>query len=105
MHTHTHIYIYTQCTRGGWDEILMYIKLKRQEGKKCNVCKWWSRNSRCEHLKIKFDYGENSLWQRNSRKTNKKKEKFSLSYNCQQSWNPKQAITLKYLITYSNLRK
>jgi hypothetical protein len=25
-------------------------------------------------------------------------------YSCQQRWNPKQAITLKHLIAYSNLR-
>ncbi len=28
----------------------------------------------------------------------------SLLYNHQQSWNPKQAITLKHLIAYNNLR-
>ncbi len=36
-------------------------------------------------------------------KTNKKKEELGLLYNCQQSWNPIQAIILKHLIMYSNL--
>ncbi len=31
-------------------------------------------------------------------------EKFGLLYNLQQSWNPKQAITLKHIITYITLR-
>ncbi len=37
-------------------------------------------------------------------KIDKRKEKLGLLYSRQQSWNTKQAITLKYLITYSNLR-
>jgi hypothetical protein len=31
-------------------------------------------------------------------------EELGLLYNYQQSWNPKQAITLKHLIAYNNLR-
>ncbi len=38
----------------------------------------------------------------NSRKINKRREEHGLLYSHQQSWNPKQAITLKHLITYSN---
>jgi hypothetical protein len=40
----------------------------------------------------------------NFRKTNKRREELGLLYICQQSWNPKQAITLKHIIAYSNLR-
>jgi hypothetical protein len=40
----------------------------------------------------------------NSRKIDKKREELGLLYNRQQSWNSKQAITLKHLIAYSNLR-
>ncbi len=36
-------------------------------------------------------------------KIDKRKEKLDLLYSRQQSWNPTQAITLKYLIMYSNL--
>ncbi len=35
-------------------------------------------------------------------KTNKKKEELGLLYNHQQSWNPKQTLTLKQLRTYIN---
>ncbi len=92
----THIYI--QCTRGGWNEIIMYRKnwIKKKE-RKHSVCKWQSFNSRYES-----NYGGNSPWQRNSRKTNKRREDLSLLYSHQQSWNLKQAITLKHLITYIN---
>ncbi len=61
-------------------------------------------NSRREHLKIQSDYVGNSPCQRNSRKTDKRKEELGLLYSRQQSWNPKQAITLKHLIVYNNLR-
>ncbi len=37
-------------------------------------------------------------------KTVKRREEFNLLYNCQQSWNPKQAITLKHFIAYNNLK-
>jgi hypothetical protein len=37
------------------------------------------------------------------KKTNKRSEELGLLYNRQQSWNPKQAITLKHLISYGNL--
>jgi hypothetical protein len=40
----------------------------------------------------------------NSIKIDKRKEKLDFLYNRQQSWNPKQAITLKHLIAYNNLR-
>ncbi len=35
---------------------------------------------------------------------NKRREELDLLYNRQQSWNPKQAITLKHLIAYNNLK-
>jgi len=72
--------------------------------RKCSVCKRWSCNSHCEHLEIQFDYGGNSLWQRNSRKIDKRRKELGLLYIRQQSWNLKQAITLKHLISYSNLK-
>ncbi len=37
-----------------------------------------------------------------STKTDKKKEELGLLYSRQQSWNPKQAIILKHIITYIN---
>jgi hypothetical protein len=40
----------------------------------------------------------------NSRKINKRREEFGLLYNYQQSWDLKQAITLKHLIRYSDLK-
>jgi hypothetical protein len=33
-----------------------------------------------------------------------RREELGLLYSYQQSWNPKQAITLKHIISYSNLR-
>jgi hypothetical protein len=40
----------------------------------------------------------------NSKKIDKKREELGLLYNYQQSWNPKQAITLKHLIAYNNCK-
>jgi hypothetical protein len=34
----------------------------------------------------------------------KRREELGLLYNRQQNWNPKQAIILKHLIAYSNLK-
>ncbi len=53
---------------------------------------------------MESDYEKCSPWQRNFTKIDKRKEELGLLYNRQQSWNPKQAITLKHLITYINLR-
>jgi hypothetical protein len=61
-------------------------------------CKRWSCNSRCEHLEIQSDYGGNFPLQRNSRKTNKRREKLGFLYSRQ------QVETLKHLIAYTNLR-
>jgi len=33
------------------------IKLNEKKEGKCSVCKWWSCNSRREHLEIQSDYG------------------------------------------------
>jgi len=77
--------------------------IKKKE-RKCSVCKWWPCNNHREHLEIQFDYGGNFPWQRNSRKIDKSKEELGLLYSRQQSWNLKQAITLKHLIMYINLK-
>jgi hypothetical protein len=64
--------------------------LNCKEGK----CKQWPCNSHRERLKIQSEYGGNSIWQRNPRKINKRKEKLGLLYSRQQaetytSHNPK----------------
>jgi hypothetical protein len=38
------------------------------------------------------------------KKTDKRRKEFSFLHNHAQSWNAKQAITLKHLITYINLK-
>jgi hypothetical protein len=57
------------------------------------------------HVIIAMNILKSSLidfpWQRNSRKTNKRREELGLLYIHQQSWNPKQVITLKH---HKNLR-
>ncbi len=39
----------------------VFLELNCKEKKKRNVCKWWSCNSRHEHLKMQSNYGRNSL--------------------------------------------
>ncbi len=34
-------------------------ELNCKERKRCNVCRWWSCNGRCEHLEILSNYGGN----------------------------------------------
>jgi len=98
-----HAHIYTMHKRKlKWNfHVLNWIKKKER---KCSVCKRWPCNSRHERLEIQFDYGGNFPWQKNFRKIDKRREELGLLYTRQQSWNPKQAITLKHLISYNNLR-
>jgi hypothetical protein len=47
---------------------------------------------------------EETFFDKGILKNNKRREELDLLYNRQQSWNPKQAITLKHLIAYNNLK-